>query len=90
MSITMIGLDTAKSAFQVHAIDETGTAVIRCKLRRNELIPFFEKRDACTIVLEVCGGRPPLGPHADRSGARCEIDRARSGQAVLPAARRPR
>jgi transposase len=55
MSITMIGLDTAKSAFQVHAIDETGTAVIRCKLRRNELIPFFEERDACTIVLEACG-----------------------------------
>src|SRR5271157_5607853 len=46
MSITMIGLDTAKSVFQVHAIDETGKAVIKRKLRRSELIPFFERLDA--------------------------------------------
>jgi transposase len=43
MSITIIGLDTAKSDFQVHAIDETGKAVIRRKLRRSEVIPFFEQ-----------------------------------------------
>ena len=55
MSITIIGLDTAKSVFQVHAIDKTGKAVIRRKLRRVELIPFFEKLDACTVILEACG-----------------------------------
>ena len=41
MSITMIGLDTAKSVFQVHAVDEAGKTAIRRKLRRSELIPFF-------------------------------------------------
>ncbi len=55
MSITMIGLDTAKSVFQVHAVDETGKLVIRRKLRRNELIAFFEKQEACTVVMEACG-----------------------------------
>lgn len=55
MSISMIGLDTAKSVFQVHAVDQTGNAEIRRKLRRNELIPFFEKQEACTVVLEACG-----------------------------------
>lgn len=55
MNITLIGLDTAKSVFQVHAIDETGKAVIRRKLRRGELIPFFEGLDTCTVVLEACG-----------------------------------
>ena len=55
MSITMIGLDTAKSVFQVHAVDETGTTEIRRKLRRSELIPFFEKQEACTVVMEACG-----------------------------------
>jgi transposase len=55
MTLTMIGLDTAKSVFEVHAVDETGKAVIRRKLRRSELVPFFEKRDACVIVLEACG-----------------------------------
>ena len=51
----MIGLDTAKSAFQVHAVDETGRMVIRRKLQRIELIPFFKKLQACTVVVEACG-----------------------------------
>jgi hypothetical protein len=40
MKIHMIGLDTAKFTFQVHAVDETGQPVIRRKLQRKELIPF--------------------------------------------------
>jgi transposase len=55
MSNTMIGLDTAKSVFQIHAVDEAGNVAIRRKLRRNELIPFFEKQAACTVVMEACG-----------------------------------
>ena len=55
MSITMIGLDTAKSVFQVHGVNEAGKVEIKRKLRRSEVIPFFEKQDACTVVLEACG-----------------------------------
>ena len=55
MSVTMIGLDTAKSVFQVHAVDAAGQVVTRRKLRRNELIAFFEKQAACTVVMEACG-----------------------------------
>src|SRR3982751_1588204 len=55
MSIAMIGLDTAKSAFQVHAVDESGKAEVRRKLRRSELRAFFEKQEACTVVMEACG-----------------------------------
>ena len=64
MSITMIGLDTAKSVFQVHSANETGKVEIKRKLRkveikrklrRSELIPFFEKLEACTVVMEACG-----------------------------------
>jgi transposase len=55
MSITMIGLDTAKSVFQVHAVNETGKVEIRRKLRRDELVSFFEAQEACTVVLEACG-----------------------------------
>ena len=51
----MIGLDTAKSAFQVHAVDETGQMVIKCKLQRSELVAFFKKLESCTVVLEACG-----------------------------------
>ena len=55
MSITMIGLDTAKSVFQVHGVDEAGKTALKRKLRRSELIPFFEKQEACTVVIEACG-----------------------------------
>ncbi len=55
MSITMTGLDTAKSVFQVHAVNAAGEVEIRRKLRRSELIAFFEKQEACTVVMEACG-----------------------------------
>ena len=55
MSITMIGLDTAKSFFQVHAVNEAGKVQTRRKLRRSELIAFFEKQEARTVVMEPCG-----------------------------------
>ncbi len=55
MSITMIGLDTAKSVFQVHGVDGAGQVVIRRKLHREELLAFFEKQGACTVAMEACG-----------------------------------
>ena len=55
MSITMIGLDTAKSVFQVHAVDGTGQVAIRRKLHRDEVLTFFEKQGACTVAMEACG-----------------------------------
>ena len=55
MSITMIGLDTATSVFQVHAVDGAGKTAMRRKLQRSELIPFFEEQEACRVVIEACG-----------------------------------
>jgi error-prone DNA polymerase len=55
MSIAMIGLDTAKSVFQLHGIDATGKAQPKRKLPRDELIPFFERQPRCTVVMEACG-----------------------------------
>jgi len=55
MSMSMIGLDTAKSVFQIHGVNETGKAEIKRKLRRSELIPFFEKQESCSVVMEACG-----------------------------------
>jgi transposase len=55
MSITMIGLDTAKSVFQLHGIDASGKVQLKRKLRRSELIAFFEKQQPCTVAMEACG-----------------------------------
>jgi len=54
MSIAMIGLDTAKTTFQVHGVDETEKVEIKRKLRRNEVVGFFATQPACTVVLEAC------------------------------------
>lgn len=53
-TITTIGLDIAKSVFQVHAIDATGNVVIRRRLSRARMLPFFEKLPRCLIGIEAC------------------------------------
>jgi transposase len=55
MQITTVGLDLAKSVFQVHAIDRTGEVVVRRALRRAQVLPFFEKLEPCLVGIEACG-----------------------------------
>lgn len=55
MTITIIGLDTAKTTFQVHGIDESGHAALKRKLHRSELVAFFEQQPPCRVFLEACG-----------------------------------
>jgi transposase len=52
--ITTIGLDIAKSVFQVHGIDATGEVVLRRRLTRVRLVPFFEKLASCLVGIEAC------------------------------------
>ena len=55
MSITTIAIDTAKSVFQLHGVDAAGTPMLKRGLRRDELLPFFEKQERCVVVMEACG-----------------------------------
>src|SRR3546814_10135530 len=55
MEITTIGLDLAKSIFQVHAVDERGEPVVRKALRRAQVLPFFAKLPSCLVGMEACG-----------------------------------
>ena len=52
--ITTIGLDLAKSVFQVHAIDEAGGIVLRKRLRRGQVLAFFAGIPPCLVGLEAC------------------------------------
>jgi len=47
MDISTIGLDLAKSVFQVHGVDASGAVVIRKVLRRSQVLPFFAKLSPC-------------------------------------------
>src|SRR6478736_2218112 len=55
MQITTIGLDFAKSVFQVHGVDATGQVVVRKSLRRSQMLPFFTKLPPCLVGIEACG-----------------------------------
>ena len=56
MAITTIGLDLAKNVFQVHGVDERGTAVLRKQLKRDQGASFFARLQPCLIGIEACGG----------------------------------
>ena len=53
-AITTIGLDIAKSVFQVHGIDAAGNVLIRRQLKRRYVLAFFEKLPPCLVGIEAC------------------------------------
>jgi len=55
MDITTIGLDLAKSVFQVHGVNASGAVAVRKTLRRSQVLPFFAKLPPCLVGMEACG-----------------------------------
>jgi len=55
MEVSTIGLDLAKTVFQVHGVDATGAVTVRKTLRRAQVLPFFAKLSPCLVGIEACG-----------------------------------
>jgi transposase len=55
ISVAAIGLDIAKSVFQVHGVDAAGQVVVRQRLTRGRVLAFFEKLTPCFVGIEACG-----------------------------------
>ena len=53
-TITTIGLDIAKSVFQVHGVDAQGQVIIRRQLKRRYVLAFFQKLAPCLVGIEAC------------------------------------
>ena len=53
-TVTTIGLDIAKSVFQVHGVDAAGQVVIRRQLKRRTVLAFFEKLPPSLVGIEAC------------------------------------
>ena len=51
--VVVVGLDIAKAVFQVHGVDRDG-AVVRRRLRRSRVLPFFATAEPCRIGIEAC------------------------------------
>ncbi len=54
MNITTVGVDLAKSVFQVHGVDKRGKVMIQKRLRRSKVLAFFVQLPPCLIGMEAC------------------------------------
>ncbi len=52
--VQVIGLDIAKSVFQLHGVDASGAVVLQKRLTRARLLPFFERLPPCLVGIEAC------------------------------------
>lgn len=53
-TVTTVGLDIAKTVFQVHGVDAEGQVVVRQQLKRKQVLAFFRKLPPCVIGIEAC------------------------------------
>jgi transposase len=53
-TVTTIGLDIAKSVFQIHGVNAAGNVIVRRKLKRRYVLSFFQKLPPCLVGIEAC------------------------------------
>lgn len=56
MEITVLAIDLAKNIFQLHGVNQAGKALLKKKLRREQLLSFIANLKPCLIAMEACGG----------------------------------
>jgi hypothetical protein len=66
--VSTVGLDLAKSIFQLHGADRAGAVVFRQKLRRGQLLAFLATLPPCTVALEACGSAHDWGREIAKLG----------------------
>lgn len=66
--VVTIGLDLAKSVFQVHGVDEEGSVVVRRRLTRAKVSSFFEQLPPCLVGMEACASAHYWGRELRRFG----------------------
>ncbi len=54
-AIALIGLDLAKSIFQIHCVDNEGNQVLKKRLTRAQMAEFFAQLEPCVVAMEACG-----------------------------------
>ncbi len=82
MEIRALGIDLAKSVFQLHGVDAEGAVVLRRKLRRGAVLDVLRSLPPCLIGMEACGPLASLGARDRGARARGPADPACLRQAV--------
>ena len=65
--VSTIGLDIAKSVFQVHGVDADGAVLIRKRVSRAKVLEFFAALPSCLVGIEACATAHSLEPPASSS-----------------------
>jgi transposase len=65
LHITTLGIDVAKHVFQLHGVDARGRAVLRRRVKRQQLLDTGASLPPCVIGMEACGS-------AQHGGRACE------------------
>jgi transposase len=60
--VSTIGVDIAKSVFQIHGIDAEGTVVVRKRIGRAKVLEFFAGLPPCLVGMSCCSGEAVLAP----------------------------
>jgi transposase len=71
--VITIGVDLAKSVFQIHGVDAEGAVVVRRQLRRRQVLSFFEKLPPCLVGMEACATAHHWGREIQRLGHRVRL-----------------
>jgi len=56
MKIVRVGIDIAKTVFQVHGVNSAEKVIVKKTLRRNKVLTYFSNIEPCVIGIEACGG----------------------------------
>lgn len=56
MKLKRIGVDLAKRVFQLHGVDSHEQVVLRCQLKRSQMLGFFRTLEPTLVGMEACGG----------------------------------
>ena len=85
-TITTIGLDIAKSVFQVHGIDAEGHVILRRQLKRRYVLNFFQRLPPCLVGIEACGSAHHWSRELANTWPHCSPDAAGLREALCEAA----
>jgi transposase len=103
MSIVILGIDLGKNSCSVVGLDESGTVIVRRRMRRNGVIAFAAKLPACAMAMEACCGAHHMGrslaalghdvrlmsPEYVRPYVKAQKNDDRDAEAIAEAATRP-
>ena len=68
MKLKRIGVDLAKSVFQVHGVDSHERVQVRKQLKRSQMLDFFRQIEPCIVAMEACGSAHYWGRELSKLG----------------------